>query len=76
MEFEKVRAIVAAQMNITEKRISMDTTFSEDLGADSLDIFQIVSELENAFDMDFSNEDAERIKTVGDVVEYIRAREQ
>ena len=49
----------------------METTF-EDLGADSLDLFQIITELEDAFDMEFANDDAENIKTVGDAVEYVK----
>jgi len=73
MEFEKIKGIIAEQMSIPEDKITMDTLFAEDLGADSLDIFQIISELEEAFDMEFSNEDAEKIKTVGDAVEYIKA---
>lgn len=73
MEFEKIREIIAEQMSISEDEITMDTTFVEDLGADSLDVFQIISDLEDHFDLEFQNEDAEKIKTVGDVVEYIKA---
>lgn len=72
MEFEKIRAIVADQLSIEEEKISMETSFTEDLGADSLDLFQIISELEEEFDMEFSNEAAETIKTVGDAVNYIK----
>lgn len=71
MEFDKVKAIIAEQMGISEDDIAMETSF-EDLGADSLDIFQIISELEEAFDMEFANDDAEKIKTVGDAVEYVK----
>lgn len=72
MEFEKVRQIIAEQMSISEDEITMETSFVDDLGADSLDIFQIISELEENFDLEFDNEEAENIKTVGDAVEYIR----
>lgn len=73
MEFEKIREIIAEQMSISEDEITMETTFMGDLGADSLDLFQIISDLEDYFEMEFNNEDAEKIKTVGDVVEYIKA---
>jgi acyl carrier protein len=71
MEFDKVKEIIAEQMGISEDDITVETSF-EDLGADSLDIFQIISELEEAFDMEFANDDAEKIKTVGDAVEYVK----
>ncbi len=72
MEFDKVKEIVAEQMGISEDDITMTSSFTDDIGADSLDIFQIISELENAFDIEFANDDAENIKTVGDAVEYIK----
>ena len=72
MEFEKIRSIIAEQMSISEDKITLETSFTEDLGADSLDIFQIISELEEEFNMEFSNDAAERIKTVADAVEYIK----
>ncbi|MDR1066135.1 MAG: acyl carrier protein [Clostridiales bacterium] len=71
MEFEKVKAIIAEQMNIEEDKITPESSFTEDLGADSLDIFQIISELEEEFGIEVSTEDAEKIKTVGDAVNYI-----
>ena len=72
MEFDKIKEIISEQMSISEDKITMETTFTEDLGADSLDIFQIISELEEEFHIEFSNEDAEKIKTVGDAVNYIK----
>jgi len=72
MEFEKIRDIISEQLNINKDRISLDTSFADDLGADSLDLFQIISELEEEFNMEFTNEDAEGIKTVGDAVDYIK----
>ncbi len=72
MEFEKIRDIIAEQMNLDPEKITMSSSFADDLGADSLDLFQIISELEEAFDLEFSNEAAESVKTVGDAVEYIK----
>jgi len=72
MEFEKIRSIIAEQMSIDEEKITMETSFLNDLGADSLDIFQIISEVEDAFELEFTNEAVERVKTVGDAVAYIR----
>jgi len=74
MEFEKIRAIVADHLGREESEISMETNFVEDLGADSLDLFQIISELEEVFDMEFSQEDGEKIATVGDAVNYIASK--
>jgi acyl carrier protein len=59
-------------MNKPKNTITPETRFAEDLNADSLDIFQIISELEEVFGMEFSNEDAEKIKTVGDAAEYMK----
>lgn len=73
MVFEKVKEIIAEQMSISEDEITLETTFSDDLGADSLDLFQIISDLEDSFGIEFQNEDAEKIKTVGDAVNYIEA---
>jgi acyl carrier protein len=72
LEFEKIREVIAAQMGIDEDEITPDTTFVEDLGADSIDVYQIISDLEETFEMEFSNEDAESIKSIKDVVDYIR----
>ena len=72
MVFERIRAIIAEQLSLDEGKITMGTSFADDLGADSLDIFQIISELEEAFDLEFSNEDAAKIHTVGDAVNYIK----
>lgn len=71
MEFEKIREIVAEQLGKEESEITMETSFTDDLGADSLDLFQIISELEEAFDMEFPQDDLGKIKTVGDAVNYV-----
>ena len=72
MEFEKLREIIKDVMNIDEDEITEDTTFEKDLGADSLDIFQIIMGIEDAFDIEIDNEEAEKIVTVGDAVEQIK----
>ena len=69
MEFEKIKAIIAEVLNVDENEITMETTFTDDLGADSLDVFQIIMGLEEEFDIEIANEDAEKIVTVGDAVE-------
>ena len=73
MEFEKLKKIIAEVLNVDEEEITMDTTFVDDLGADSLDIFQIIMGLEEEFDIEIPNEQAEKIVTVGDAVEQIKA---
>ena len=72
MEFEKLQEIIAEVMNVDPEEITMDTTFVDDLGADSLDVFQIIMGIEEEFDIEISNEDAEKIVTVGDAVEQIK----
>lgn len=72
MEFEKLQGIIADVLNVDIADITMDTTFVDDLGADSLDIFQIIMGIEEEFDIEIDNEDAEKIATVGDAVEQIR----
>ena len=72
MEFEKLKGIIAEVLNVDVGEITMDTTFVDDLGADSLDIFQIIMGLEEEFDIEIANEEAEKIVTVGDAVEQIK----
>ena len=72
MEFEKIKAIIAEVLNVDENEITMETTFTDDLGAYSLDVFQIIMGLEEEFDIEIANEDAEKIVTVGDAVEQIK----
>ena len=72
MEFEKLQEIIVDVLNVNPDEITMDTTFVDDLGADSLDIFQFFMGIEEAFDIEIANEDAESIVTVGDAVEQIK----
>ena len=72
MEFEKLKEIIAEVLNVDADEITMETTFVDDLGADSLDIFQIIMGIEEEFDIEISNEDAEKIVSVGDAVEQIK----
>ncbi len=64
--------IIAEVLNVDEEEITMDTTFVDDLGADSLDVFQIIMGIEEEFDIEIANEEAEKIATVGDAVEQIK----
>ena len=73
MEFEKLQKIIAEVLNLSEEEIRPDSTFVDDLGADSLDVFQIIMGLEEEFDIEIPNEQAEKIVTVGDAVEQIKA---
>ena len=73
MEFQKLKEIIVDVLNVGEDDIKMETTFVDDLGADSLDIFQIIMGIEEAFDVEIENEDAEKIVTVGDAVEQIKS---
>lgn len=72
MEFQKLKDIIVDVLNVSEEDITMETTFVDDLGADSLDIFQIIMGIEETFDIEIDNEDAEKIVTVGDAVEQIK----
>ena len=74
MEFEKLKKIIVDVLNVDENEITMDTTSIDDLGADSLDVFQIIMGLEEEFDIEIPNEQAEKIVTVGDAVEQINER--
>ena len=72
MELEKIKAIIAEVLNIDADSTTEDTTFVDDLGADSLDIFQIIMGIEEEYDIELDNESVEQIQTVGDAVEAIR----
>ncbi len=72
--FEKVKEITAEQLDIDESTITMDSSFINDLEADSLALVQLMMALEEEFDMEIPDEDADEISTVGDAVNYINAR--
>lgn len=72
MIFEKVQEKVAEQLGIDAEEVSMESSFIDDLGADSLDIVELLMALEEEFDIEIPDEEAEKLASVGDVVEYIK----
>ena len=72
MEFEKLRDIIVEVLNVDETEVTMESTFIDDLGAVSLDVCQIIMGIEEEFDIEIPNEEAEKIVTVGDAVEQIK----
>ena len=70
--FEKVKGIIVEQLNSPENTVTLESSFIDDLGADSLDIVELIMALEEEFDMEIPDADAEKIVTVSDVVEYIK----
>ncbi len=72
MEFEKIKEIIAEVLNVDVNEITMETTFVDDLGADSLDVYQIIMGIESEFDIEIDNDEAENIVTVGDAVDQIK----
>lgn len=72
MELEKLKAIIAEVLNVDPDEITTDTTFTDDLGADSLDVYQIIMGIEDSFDIKIEEEVAESITTVGQAVELIK----
>ena len=72
MELEMLRKVIAEVLNVDQAEITMDTTFVDDLGADSLDVFQIIMGIEEVLDIEVNVEEAEKIVTVGDAVELIK----
>ncbi len=73
MVFEKVKEIIVNQLGIDADDITLNSSFIEDLGADSLDIVELIMALESEFDLEIPEEEAENVSTVGDVVDYIKA---
>ncbi len=73
VSFEKVKEIIVEQLGVDEKDVVMEASFIDDLGADSLDIVELIMALEEAFDLEIPDKDAEKIQSVGDAVEYIKA---
>lgn len=72
MEFEKLKKVIAEVLNVDPEEITMETTFLDDLGADSLDVFQIIMGIEEEFDIEIPAEKAEKITNVEEAVELIK----
>ena len=70
---DRVKRIVVDRLGVDEAEVTVDASFKEDLGADSLDVVELVMELEDEFDMEISDDEAEKISTVGEVVKYIQS---
>lgn len=68
---ERVTKIIVDRLGVDESQVTLEASFKDDLGADSLDVVELVMELEDEFDMEISDDDAEKISTVGDAVNYI-----
>lgn len=73
MEFEKVKSIIVDQLGVDESAVTMEASFIDDLGADSLDLVELIMALEEEFNMEIPDGEAENIKVVSDVVNYIKA---
>lgn len=72
MVFDKVKEIVVEQLGVDAEEVSMESSFIDDLGADSLDIVELIMALEEEFDLEIPDEEAEKFPTVGNVVDYIK----
>jgi len=73
--FERVKKIIVEQLGVEEEEVTMEAAFIDDLGADSLDIVELVMAFEEEFGLEIPDEDAEKIRTVGDAVNYINERQ-
>ncbi|MBU5467682.1 acyl carrier protein [Virgibacillus sp. MSJ-26] len=71
--FERVKEIIVDNLDVEESKVTMEASFRDDLEADSLDVVELVMELEDEFDMEIADEEAEKINTVGDAVDYINS---
>ena len=76
MIFDKLKEIVADQLDVDADKVTMDSNITEDLGADSLDTVDLVMSIEEVFDIEIPDEAVEKIKTVGDIVNYIEANQE
>ncbi|HIE52578.1 MAG TPA: acyl carrier protein [Armatimonadetes bacterium] len=72
--YEKIRDIIVDQLGVEEEKVKPDASFVEDLGADSLDVVELIMRIEEEFDLEIPDEDAEQIVTIADAVEYIESR--
>ena len=73
MEFERVKNVIVDQPSVDADEVTLEASFVDDLGADSLDVVELIMGLETEFDIEIPDEDAEKISTVGDAVEYIKS---
>lgn len=73
MEFERVKNVIVDQLSVDADEVTLEASFVDDLGADSLDVAELIMGLETEFDIEIPDEDAEKISTVGDAVEYIKS---
>lgn len=74
--FEKLKEIIVEQLGVEEEIVKMDSTFVEDLSADSLDIVELVMEIEDKFEIEVPDSDAEKIVTVSDLVNYVKSKKE
>ena len=72
-EFERVKNVIVDQLSVDADEVTMEASFVDDLGADSVDVVELIMGLETEFDIEIPDEDAEKISTVGDAVEYIKS---
>ncbi len=72
-EFERIKNVIVDQLSVDEADVTMEASFVDDLGADSLDVVELIMGLETEFDIEIPDEEAEKISTVGDAVEYIKS---
>jgi len=72
--FDRVKQIIVDRLGVDESEVTLEASFKNDLNADSLDVVELVMELEDEFDMEISDEDAEKITTVGEAVKYIESK--
>ncbi|MGN0594936.1 MAG: acyl carrier protein [Hominimerdicola sp.] len=73
MVFDKIKSIIVEQLDADEDKVTMDASITDDLGADSLDVVDLVMSIEESFDVEIPDEEVENIKTVGDIVKYIES---
>ncbi len=74
MEFERIKSVIVEQLGVDEELVTMNASFVDDLGADSLDVVDLIMGIEDEFDIEIEDEDAETISTVSDAVNYIKER--
>ena len=71
MVFETIKRLIVEELNVSEDKVTLESRLAEDLGADSIDAVELIMNIEEAFDIQVSDEDAQGIKTVGDLVKYV-----